>query len=48
MEEMGEGNRANGEVPAVEWPARIKGERTWQDRANEGGAQALAWKDFVG
>ena len=42
---MGEGNGADRKVPAVEWPTRVEGERTWQD---ERGAQTLAWKDFVG
>ena len=45
VEEMGEGDGPDGEVPAVEWSARVKRERTWQDRPNKGGA---AWKDFVG
>ena len=46
---MGEGYGADGKVPTVEcWPTRVKGERTWQDGANERRAQALAWKDFVG
>ena len=49
MEEVGEGNGADGKVPAVECRAtRVEGERTWQDGANERRAQALAWKDFVG
>ena len=46
MKEMREGNRADGEVPAVDGTARIERERAWQDRADEWWAQTLAWKDF--